>query len=196
MEFLKEFLSEDTFAKVQAELKGKEDKVKLFNLKNDEYVSKDKYKALETANKELQAELTGKKSAYDELVKKAGDNQALKDEIETLKTNAATKEAEIQKNYESKLRDVALKSELVKAKAKDVNDILGLLDMETITYKNDAFTGLTEQINKLKENKAYLFNTEETPKNNKGGLDHTGGAADVDNINDMRAIMGLPPKKE
>ena len=75
MEFLKEYLTEETFAKVQEELDGKD--VKLANLKSGDYVSKDKYTALETSAENLKSQLLAKSTAYDELMTKVGDNDAL-----------------------------------------------------------------------------------------------------------------------
>ena len=155
MEFLKEYLTEETFAKVQEELDGKD--VKLANLKSGDYVSKDKYSALETSNENLKSQLLAKSTAYDELMNKAGDNEALKTEIENLKASTKAELDNTTSQYEAKLKDAAIKSELIKAKAKDVKDIIGQLDIGAVTYANDTLTGLNEQIESLKENKPYLF---------------------------------------
>ena len=44
--------------------------------------------------------------------------------------------------------------------AKDVVDIKANLDMAKISFDGENFIGLDEQINILKETKAYLFNNE------------------------------------
>ena len=191
MEFLKEYLTEETFAKVKEELDGKD--VKLANLKSGEYVSNDKYKALETSNENLKSQLLAKSSAYDELMTKAGDNEALKTEIENLKASTQKQLNDTTSQYEAKLKDAAIKSELIKAKAKDVKDIIGQLNIDGITYKDETLTGLNEQIDKLKESKPYLFETEQ--KKGKGGLDHDGDGDGIDD-NSIRAIMGLPIKEK
>ena len=189
MEFLKEYLTEETFAKVKEELDGKD--VKLANLKSGDYVSNDKYKALETSNESLKSQLLAKSTAYDELVAKAGDNEALKTEIENLKASTQEQLNQTTSQYEAKLKDAAIKSELIKAKAKDVKDIIGQLNIDGITYQNETLTGLNEQIDALKEQKPYLFEAEK--QKGKGGLDHDGDDDGADD-NSIRAIMGLPTK--
>lgn len=190
MEFLKEYLTEETFAKVKEELDGKD--VKLANLKSGDYVSNEKYKALETSNENLKSQLLAKSSAYDELMAKAGDNEALKTEIENLKASTQEQLNQTTSQYEAKLKDAAIKSELIKAKAKDVKDIIGQLNIDGITYQNETLTGLNEQIDALKEQKPYLFETEQNK--GKGGLNHDGNGDDIDE-NNIRAIMGLPIKQ-
>lgn len=188
MEFLKEYLTDETFAKVKEELDGKD--VKLANLKSGDYVSKEKYTALETSNENLKSQLLAKSTAYDDLMAKAGDNEALKTEIENLKASTQAQLNDTTSQYEAKLKDAAIKSELIKAKAKDVKDIIGQLNIENISYKDDTLTGLNEQIESLKENKPYLFEAEH-PKG-KGGLDHDDNNT-VDE-NNIRAVLGLPIK--
>ncbi|MGN0533297.1 MAG: phage scaffolding protein [Eubacterium sp.] len=192
MEFLKEFLSEETYAKVEEELQDKGEQVKLANLKTGDYVSKEKYAALESANEDLKSQLETKSTAYDDLMQKAGDNDALKTEIENLKTATQDQLAATTKQYEAKLKVAAIKSELIKAKAKDVKDIIGQLNVDGITYKDDVLTGLQEQINALKETKPYLF--EDERKKGKGGLDH-GNDDDSADSNAIRAVLGLPIKE-
>lgn len=191
MEFLKEYLTEETYAKVSEELEGKE--VKLANLKSGDYVSKEKYTALETSNTELKTQLIAKSNAYDELMKKAGDNEALKTEIENLKASTQAELNDTTCKYEAKLKDAAIRSELIKAKAKDVKDIIGQLNVETITYKDDTLTGLSEQIDSLKEAKPYLFESDK--QKGKGGLNHDDND-DIADSNKIRAVLGLPIKNE
>lgn len=190
MEFLKEYLTEETFAKVKEELDGKD--VKLANLSSGDYVSKDKYSALETSNESLKSQLLAKSTAYDDLVAKAGDNEALKTELENLKTSTQAQLEETTNQFKAKLKAEAIKSELIKSKVKDVKDVLGQLDLDKVTHNEDeTLTGLSEQIETLKTNKPYLFEEE---KKGKGGLEHGGRDDGVDD-DKIRAIMGLPPKK-
>ena len=192
MEFLKEYLTEETYAKVEEELQDKGEQVKLANLKTGNYVSAEKYSALEASNADLKAQLEAKNTAYDDLMAKAGDNEALKQQIEALKTDNQAQLDKTTNEYEAKLKASAIKNELIKAKAKDVKDIWGQLNIEGITYKDETLTGLTEQINTLKETKPYLFE-DEKPKG-KSGLNHTNND-DAADANAIRAVLGLPIKK-
>lgn len=191
MEFLKDFLTEETFARVKEELDGKD--VKLANLKSGDFVSKDKYTALENSNESLKSQLLAKSTAYDELVKKAGDNEALKTEIENLKTSTQTQLEETTKQFKEKLKAEAVKTVLIGSGVKDVNDVISQLNLEAVTHNDDdTLTGLNEQVETIKTNKPYLFNDDKSK--GKGGLDHSGGGDDIDDAQ-IRAIMGLPPKK-
>ena len=189
MEFLKEFLSDETYAKVEEELEGKE--VKLANLKTGDYVSKDKYSALETANNDLKTQLAAKTTAFEELSAKAGDNEALKAELERLKTESQAELNKATDAYEAKLKAAAVKSEIIKSKAKDVNDIIGQLDLDAVTVKDGETLGLDEQIKKIKEAKPYLFEDEHK---GKGGLDHSNNDDNADDAA-IRRTLGLPIKK-
>lgn len=189
MEFLKEFLSDETYAKVAEELEGKD--VKLANLRTGEYVSKDKYSALEAVTGDLRTQLAAKTTAFDELSAKAGDNDALRAELEKLKADSQAELAQTTSAYEEKLKTAAVKSEIAKAKAKDVTDIIGQIDLGAVTVKDGDIIGLAEQIQKIRESKPYLFEDEHK---GKGGLDHSNADDNADDAF-MRSIMGLPSKK-
>ena len=189
MEFLKEYLSEETYAKVAEELTGRS--IKLADLSKGEYVSKDKYSALEGKESELRQQLIDKTNAYDDLLTKAGNNEALKTELENLKTSSRQQLDGTIAAYQQKLRDAAIRSALIQAKAKDATDIIGQLDYEKIQFADDELTGLAEQLENLKAAKPYLF-IEDEHKRGKGGLDH-GGADSAADENSIRAVLGLPP---
>ena len=86
-------------------------------------------------------------------------------------------------------------TDLVKAKARDIEVVMPLIDLEKVTITDTGLEGLTEQLDALKESKAYLFDTEEPapPNKNKSGLNHGAGDGDGDEAR-IRKIMGLPIK--
>ena len=55
----------------------------------------------------------------------------------------------------------AIKFEVLKANPKDVNDILPHIDNEVVKIEDGEVIGLKEQIEKLKEEKSYLFKDDE-----------------------------------
>lgn len=171
-EVLKDLLTEETYAKVNEELQGKD--VKLADLSKGEYVSKKKYDDAVADTGTYKARLEAAESNYN----------ALKNKTDAEKTS-----------YEADLVDVLMQSELVRAKARDVDVVLPLIDREKVTRNGRALEGLSEQLETLKKDKAYLFATEEpgTPKG-KSGLDHGAGNDDADDAK-IRKIMGLPAKK-
>lgn len=192
IEVLKDHLSEETYSTVAEELKDKD--IKLADLSGGEYVSKGKYEALETQLTNTQTLLNSKTSELDELLAKAGDNQALKDEIEALKTKSQTDIANLTAQYDAKLKTSAVMAELTKAGANDPADILPHLKMDAITITDNGIVGLSDQLEPIKTAKPYLFKG--TPQKGASGFQHGGsGGDDTAEINKMRAVMGLPPIK-
>ena len=191
IEVLKDHLSEETYSAVAEELKDKD--IKLADLSGGEYVSKGKYEALETQLNNTQTLLTDTSSKLEAALQKVGDNEALKQEIENIKTTNQTEVANITAQYESKLKNAAVMAELTKAGANDPTDILPQLNMEAITVNDKGIVGLADQLEPIKTAKPYLFKGEQKP--GASGLEHGKGGDNTAEINKMRAVMGLPPIK-
>ena len=191
IEVLKDHLSEETYSAVAEELKDKD--VKLADLSTGEYVSKGKYEALETQLNNTQTLLTDTTAKLETAIQSAGDNAALKQELENLKNTNQTEVANITAKYESKLKNAAVMAELTKAGANDPTDILPHLNMDAITINDKGIVGLSDQLEPIKAAKPYLFKGETKP--GASGLDHGKGGDNTAEINKMRAVMGLPPIK-
>lgn len=149
-------------------------------LKNKEYQSEfDKRvaKALETAKIKWEA---GAEAERGKAAKEA--EKAMKEAIA-----AATKPLDDQ------LTKALIHTELVKAKARDVEVVMPLIDTAKVTRTENGLEGLEDQIKSLKDGKSYLFEAETEPKG-KTGLDHDDGGAGDDDAK-IRKIMGLPNKK-
>ena len=191
IEVLKDHLSEETYSAVAAELKDKD--VKLADLSTGEYVSKGKYDALETQLNNTQTLLTDTTTKLETAIQSAGDNAALRQELENLKNTNQTEVANLTAQYEAKLKTAAVMAELTKAGANDPTDILPHLNMDAITVNDKGIVGLSDQLEPIKTSKPYLFKGETKP--GASGLDHGKGGDNTAEINKMRAIMGLPPIK-
>ena len=191
IEVLKDHLSEETYSAVAEELKDKD--IKLADLSGGEYVSKGKYDALETQLNNTQTLLTDTSAKLETAMQNAGDNEALKQEIENIKNTNQSEVAKITAQYESKLKNAAVMAELTKAGANDPKDILPHLDMDAITVNDKGIVGLADQLEPIKTAKPYLFKGD--PKPGASGLPHGGGGDNTAEINKMRAVMGLPPIK-
>lgn len=90
----------------------------------------------------------------DDLTQKLADLQIKFDEA---KTNSEKQLSEQQKDF-------AIKLALNEAQALDNDIVLGQLDKETIKVVDGKLQGFEEQLNGLKENKAFLFqNSDPTP---------------------------------
>lgn len=191
IEVLKDHLSEETYSAVAEELKDKD--IKLADLSTGNFVSKGKYDALETQLNNTQTLLTDTSAKLETALQNAGDNEALKQEIENIKNTNQTNMDNLKSEYEAKLKKSAVMAEITKAGANDPNDILPHLNMDAITVNDNGFVGLSEQLEAVKTSKPYLFKGEQKP--GASGLSHGSGGDDTAEINKMRAIMGLPPIK-
>lgn len=194
IEVLKENLSEETYSAVAEELKDKD--IKLADLSKGEYVSKSKYDALETQLNNTQTLLTDTSAKLETAIQNAGDNAALKQELETLKTTNQTNMDNLKNEYESKLKTAAVMAEITKAGANDPADILPHIDMNAVTITDKGAVGLSEQLDAVKTKKPYLFKGDNSGgQRGASGLQHGGGGDDTAETNKIRAIMGLPPIK-
>ena len=191
IEVLKDHLSEETYSTVAEELKDKD--IKLADLSSGEYVSKGKYEALDTQLNNTQTLLTDTSAKLDAAIQNAGDNEALKQELENLKNTNQTEVANLTAQYESKLKNAAVMAELTKAGANDPKDIMPHLNMDAITVSDNGIVGLSDQLEPIKTAKPYLFKGEVKP--GASGLEHGKGGDNTAEINKMRAVMGLPPVK-
>lgn len=190
IEVLKDHLSEETYSAVAEELKDKD--VKLADLSTGGFVSKAKYDALETQLNNTQTLLTDTSAKLETAIQSAGDNEALRQELETLKTTNQTNMDNLKNEYEAKLKTSAIMAEITKAGANDPADILPHIDMSAVTITDKGAVGLSEQLEAVKTNKPYLFKG--TQQQGASGLQH-GTGNDTAEVNKMRAIMGLPPTK-
>lgn len=190
IEVLKDHLSEETYNTVASELEGKD--IKLADLSTGNFVSKGKYEALETQLNNTQTLLTDTSAKLDTAIKSAGDNEALRQELENLKTTNQTNLDNLKNQYESKLKTAAVMAEITKAGANDPADILPHIDLSAVTTNDKGCVGLSEQLESIKTAKPYLFKAYQP---GASGLQHGGGGYDAAEINKMRAVMGLPPLK-
>jgi predicted nucleic acid-binding Zn-ribbon protein len=190
IEVLKENLSEETYSAVAEELKDKD--IKLADLSTGEYVSKGKYDALETQLTNTQTLLTDTTSKLEAAIAKAGENDALKQELENLKTTSQANMDNLKNEYDAKLKTAAVMAEITKAGANDPADILPHINMDAITINDKGSVGLSEQLETIKTAKPYLFKGDK--QQGASGLQHGGGDSSAE-LNKMRSIMGLPPIK-
>ena len=172
MEFLKEILGEELYAsfseKVTSYNTANPDKtVKIADLSSGAYVSKQKHD-------DALAEITGYK---EQIANRDKDIVALK---EAAKGNdeLTTKYTELQGKYEKDTKDLqdkltqsqynsAVDLALMGSGAKNTKALRALLDMEKIKYENDTLSGLDEQIEAIKKDNDFLF---ETAQNKSGGM--------------------------
>lgn len=127
------------------------------------------------ANKELEAskatvkEITDKLKAYDGV------------DVEKLKTDVSAWEKKYNEDMAAAKVENALELALTKAGAKDVSLAKNLIDRTIIKSDGGNLIGLSEQLDKIKSEKSWLFGEEKIPAEqlptvNTGG-DHNKGTA-------------------
>lgn len=173
MDKLKALFGTDALTFEQLEEKLKDNKeIKLANLAAGSHVDKRKYDdvviQLGTANDTI-------KGLRDTVAKFDGVD------VEGLKKSAKDWEDKYNTDIAAVKLDSAVNLALVGAKAKNPKLARAALDMSVIKLDGDNLLGFNEQIDKLKESDAYLFDVEEEPT--KGGAHiistggtHTGGS--------------------
>lgn len=151
-----------------------------------------------TAEQQKTADLTAQLEAAEtnitELTEKVKTFDGV--DLDGLKKSAADWEQKYNADIAALKLDKALELSLVGARARDVGIVKSQLDSSALKLDDDGnVTGLTEQLDKLKTDKAFLFENEaEGGVRIDTGLDH---GESTDNISDAqaRAIMGLPAAK-
>lgn len=143
---------------------------------------------------DLNAELETAKGTISELTDKvkAFDGE----DIEGLKKAASDLESKYNADIAALKLDKALELSLAGAKARDVDIVKSQLDSSLLKLDDDGkITGLTEQLDKLKADKAFLFADGDEPTARiDTGLDH-GSATETTSDAQARAVMGLPATK-
>ena len=126
MDWLKEILGEELYNQLVAALnahngkpENKEKQVKLADLGKGEYVSKEKYSALETGKGNLAEQLKTAQGLIEELKKGTSKDEALQGKIGEYETTIAT----LQKQLNQEKLDSAVKIALLESNCKDVDYI-------------------------------------------------------------------------
>lgn len=120
---------------------------------------------------------------------KAMDIDGIKAAAEDWKTKAEQAETDGKAKLEALQFDHALDGALSGAKAKNAKAVKALLDMEGLKFNNGEIVGLKDQLDKLKTDNEYLFESD-TP--NPTIIKPTPGAT-MTGDESLRAAMGLPP---
>lgn len=142
----------------------------------------DKVETLESQVEDYKTQLADRDKQLKDLGEKAKGNEELTAQIDELKQQNEATKTEYEEKLQKQSFDHVLEKSLTGAKVKNVKAVRALLDMEMIKLDGDTLKGLDEQVTKLKETDAYLFESEDdktkppkivTPGNPDGG-DNTG----------------------
>lgn len=137
-----------------------------------DYVTKARFNELNESKKSLAEQIAERDKQLKDLKKSVGDNEDLRKQIEDLqKANKEQKEAFDNQTKALRL-DTAIKLAIADS-AQDADIVSGLIDKNKLILGEDGkVTGLTEQVEALKKDKAFLFKETTPPPNyhpNGGG---------------------------
>lgn len=177
IDVLKGKISDELFEQVKEATK--DSKIKLADLTSGLFVGKDKYDALETQLTSTQGLLNSKTAEYDQLAKSAGNNDELKQQIATLKADNQKAVDDLKKQYEAQLKKNTVATQIIKDyRPKDVDDVMRLVDLDKVEIKDDKITGLSEQVDNIKEKRGYYFENQTKPQ--ATGLNHNNNSGNDD----------------
>lgn len=162
MEFLRDILGEELYQKVEEKLTGN-DKIKLVNLADGGYVSKEKFKAEQGKMASLNEQLSERSLQLESLKESSGDNESLRKQIEKLQQENTENMKKLQVKHAV---EIALKGANVRA----TKAVMPYLDLENAELDGDKVVGLDEQIAKLKQDgdSKFLFNKKEKSSSFRG----------------------------
>lgn len=156
---LREVLGEELFKQVEEKLGDK--KIDIVN--DGRWIPKDKFDTVNTEKNEYKGQIDDLNKELGKLKKQVKDDDEVTKRIGELEKEIGNKEKEMEKIRETN----AIKFEVLKANPKDVKDILPHIDNEVVKIEDGEVVGLKEQLEALKEEKAYLFK-EDTPAGTGG----------------------------
>lgn len=159
----------------------------------EEFVEKKDFDLKETEVSDLKEQIKTRDNDIEEL--KKVDGTKLQEEIRTLQT----KYEDDTKALETKLAETeynsALELALLGINAKDTALIKTLLDKEKITFKDGKFEGLSDQVEQIKKERDYLFDSGKQNEKSTYNYNPAGGGPtdkEVSTLGDAVAqAMGL-----
>ena len=161
MDFLKTYLDDETYSKLETALKGKEDEVKLANLATGEYVSKGKYDADLKKEVDAQADTKGQMKTLteqiDALKKTAGNSDELTAKIEEIQASNKAELERIKTESSARMKIAKVDLAIIEMGGKNATAVRALLDLENVKLDGEKVLGLKEQVDAKKTEFPYLF---------------------------------------
>lgn len=121
------------------------------------FVPRTRFNDVNEAKKKLETDIAERDTQLETLRKSSGDSEALKTQIETLQAENKT----AKEKYEADMKDLKMSTAIklsLSGKAHDEDLVSGLFDRTKLILGEDGkITGLDEQLNALKSQKAFLF---------------------------------------
>lgn len=123
----------------------------------------ERYDKLKQQKEQLDEQLKTNQTELDALKESAKGNEELSQQLADLQEKFNESEQASKTAMAEKDKDFAIKLALKEANALDEGILLNLIDRDTVKVTDNGLQGLTEQLDSLKENKAFLFQSETKP---------------------------------
>lgn len=137
----------------------------------------------------LKGQLEQRDADIEELKTKASSADDLTTQLTELQSKYTKDTDDLQAQLKQTKFNSALDVALAGAGAKNTKALRALLDMEKISYEDDALHGFTEQLEQIKSENDYLF---ESSKPGATGIRHDGsGGSDDPFVLSARSAAGL-----
>ena len=136
----------------------------------EDWIPKSKYNELNESKKLSDENLKKANATLEELKGKAGLSDEYKAQIDKLKDEAKKAEEAHKATITQMKRDSAIESALTSAKARNTKAVRALLDEGKLVLNEDgSLSGLKEQIEAVKKDNAFLFDSSDDDNNGGGG---------------------------
>ena len=163
LDFLKPALGDELFAQVSEKLADAKD-ITLVNTADGSFVPKSKLDSEREVSKGYKTQIDELNGKLTQLQEAANGSEALKQQITQLQSDIAARDAAMKQQQ----LQFSIKDAIRGSKAKDADVVMKMIDDKKITENNGQLYGLNEQLEALKKDYAYLFESEADPK---GGVD-------------------------
>lgn len=124
----------------------------------------ERYSKLKQQKEQLDEQLQTNQTELNALKESAKGNEDLTKQLAELQSKFDESEAASKTALAEKDKDFAIKLALKEANALDESILLSLIDRDTVKVTDSGVQGLNEQLEGLKENKAFLFQSENKPE--------------------------------
>lgn len=128
-----------------------------------QYVPKSRFNEINEEKKTLTATVKDRDKQLEDLKKTAGNTDELQSKIKTLQEENKAAAKKFEEDMKSYRIDTAIKLAIAND-AQDVDIVAGLIKRDSLVLAEDGkLSGLSEQVEALKKEKAFLFKTETKP---------------------------------
>lgn len=126
------------------------------------YVPKADFNSKNEELKDIKEQLAERDNQLKDLKEKATGNEDLTKQIEELQTLNETTKTEYESKIAAMNKNIAIEKAIAKSELKplDAELIKNLVSIDKIVINDDGITGLKEQLEKIKEERPFLFEKE------------------------------------